>query len=246
MKHAFRTALAAVALGGILVPSLVLAQPGGGRGFRGGPGGPGGPGGGLLGLLQREEVQQEIQLVDEQQSQVEALADDIRSQMRDLMRNTFDQMRDLSDEERRARFDEIRAQFDKIRTDAEGRLQKVLLPHQLERLKQIDLQGRLQQGGVAALSESELADALGLTTEQQDRLRQRAEEVQQEMQEQINQLRAEARKKLLEVLTPEQRAKLEAMLGEQFDLPDRGPGGRFGRWRGGSPPPPPPPGPGPE
>ena len=161
--------------------------------------------------------------------------------MRDQMQGMFQQMRDLSPEERRARFDEIRTQFEKMRTDAEARLEKILLPHQLERLKQIELQGRLQQGGAAALSGGQLAEALGLTPEQQDQLRQKAEEVQQEMQQKIVQLRAEAREKLLEVLTPEQRAKLESMMGDQFDLPDRGPrgrmrGGRFGQRGGGQPP----------
>ena len=235
MKHAFRSGLAVAALAGILVPSLSLAQPGGRRPFRGGPGGS------MLGLLQREEVQQEIQLVDEQQAQINALAEDIRSQMRDM----FGQMRDLSEEERRARFDEIRSKVEKIRTEAESRLQKVLLPHQLARLKQIDLQARLQEGGAAALTNGQLADTLSLTAKQQDQLRQRAEQARQEMQEQIRQLRAEAREKLLEVLTPEQRAKLEAMLGEQFDLPDRWAGrwmrnrgrGGFGPRRGSQPPP---------
>lgn len=235
MTRAFRSALAAAAVVGLLVPSLTLAQPGGGRGgFRGGPGGFGGPGGGgLLGMLQIEEVRQEIQLVDEQQAQINALVDDIRNEMRDQMRGMFAQMRDLSDEERRARFGEIRAQFEKIRDEADSRLQKILLPHQLERLKQIELQGRLQQGGAAALTGGELADALGLTPEQQEQLRQRAEQVQQEMQDKIRQLRADARQKLLEVLTPEQRAKLDAMMGEQFDLPDRGPRGRMRGQPGG-------------
>ncbi len=233
MTRALRTTLAAGAVAVVLIPSLALAQPGGGRGFRGGPGG---AGGGVLGLLQREEVQQEVQLVDEQQTQLRELADDIRSQMRDV----FEQMRDVPREERRARFDEIRAAAEKIRTDAEARLQTVLLPHQLERLKQIELQSRLQQNGAAALNDGELADSLGLTAEQQERLRQRAEELQQEMQQKIVQLRAEAREKLLQELTPEQRAKLESMLGDQFELPDRGPrgrgiGGRAGQ-RGGQPP----------
>jgi hypothetical protein len=59
--------------------------------------------------------------------------------------------------------------------------------------------------------------------------------VQQELQEKIRQLRVEARGKLMEVLSPEQKAKLESMLGEEFSLPDQPGGGRFfgrGGWRG--------------
>jgi hypothetical protein len=59
--------------------------------------------------------------------------------------------------------------------------------------------------------------------------------VEQELQEKIRQLRVEARGKLMEVLTPEQRTKLESMIGEDFAVPDQPGGGRFfgrGGWRG--------------
>src|SRR6188768_2744693 len=68
-------------------------QPGGdqGRGGRpgfGGPGGPGGPGGmfgggGLMGLITRDEVQQELQLVDEQKDKLRGITDDLRNKARD-------------------------------------------------------------------------------------------------------------------------------------------------------------------
>jgi Spy/CpxP family protein refolding chaperone len=218
----------------VLSPSLAFAQRGGG-GFRGGgPGGFGGPfgGGGLMGLVMRGEVQQELQLVDEQQEKVNAVTEEMRDTMRDEMRDIFSQMRDLSDEERQARFDEVRARLESLNSDMEKRLKKVLLPHQFDRLKQIDVQTRLQQRGAAALTSGEVAEALDLTEEQREKLEQRAAEVEQELQDQIRQLRVEARNKLLEVLTPEQRAKLESMMGDQFDVPEQsfgGRGGRFGR-----------------
>ena len=188
----------------------------------------------MLGLVMRDEVQQELQLVDEQRDKVMAAADEARNQMRDEMRDLFSQMRDLSDDERRARFDEIRGRIESMNADLEARLKKVLLPHQYERLKQIDVQVRVQQRGAAALSSGELAEALDLTDEQREKLEQRAEEVQKELQEKMSQLRLEARNKMLDVLTPEQRAKLEQMMGDAFALPDADPrfGGRGG-FRGG-------------
>jgi Spy/CpxP family protein refolding chaperone len=233
MKSKKRMFAVAAVVAGLIAPASVFAQPGGGRGdFRGGMFG---GGEGVLGLLQRDEVRQEIQLVDEQQQQLESLGDEIRTEMRDM----FGQMRDLGDDERRARFDEIRARMEEIRADAESRVQRILLPHQFERLKQIDVQARIQRQGASALTGGQLAETLGLTPEQQEKLRARAEEVQREMEEQIRQLRLEARNKVLEVLTAEQRAKLDGLMGEQFDVPDqgfgfrgrgdRGTGGRFGR-----------------
>jgi Spy/CpxP family protein refolding chaperone len=232
-------------------PSQLLAQPPGGGGFRGrgGPGGPGGPGGffgggGTFGLIQQQEVQNEIELSDDQQAELRTLGETIRDQIRDEMQGMFQGMRDLSDEERQAKFAEIRTRFEEINKDAEAKMQKVLLPHQFDRLKQIDVQARLQRGGAAALTEGELADTLGLTETQRDQIREKSEAVQKDLSEKIAQLRVDARNQLLEVLTPEQKAKLEGMMGSEFALPEPqfgpgGPGGRGGfggrggRGRGG-------------
>ncbi len=220
-------------------------QPGADQGSRGGPGGPGGPrffgGGGLLGIVTRDEVQQELQLVDEQKDKVRAISDDMRNKLRDQMRDVFSQMRDLNDEQRRAKFGEIRAKFEAVNADTEKQLEKVLLPHQLERLKQIDLQSRIQQRGALALTSGDIAKALNLTDEQRDKLEKRAAEVQQELQTQIRQLQADARKKMLDVLTPDQRTQLDKLLGQQFDLPAPNFGGGFRgrssrRGRNGPPP----------
>jgi hypothetical protein len=145
------------------------------------------------------------------------------------MRDTFEGMRDLSDDERRERFGEIRERLQTIQQDSEKRLSDVLMPHQIERLKQIELQSRLQRQGASALTSDELAQQLGLSAGQQEQLQARAEEVEQEMEQKIVQLRLEARQKLLEVLTAEQRQKLEAMMGSTIELPEQRGFGRGGR-----------------
>jgi Spy/CpxP family protein refolding chaperone len=161
---------------------------------------------------------------------VEAVVDDSRDQIREEMRDMFSEMRDLSEEERRARFGEIRERVDAMNTELEGKLKKVLLPHQFERLKQIDVQQRIQQGGSSALTSGELAEALNLTDEQRGKLEQRAEEVREELQEKMRQLQTEAREKMLDVLTAEQRAKLKELMGDSFEMREES--GRFG-GRGG-------------
>jgi hypothetical protein len=188
-----------------------------------------------LALAQQQEVQQEIELSEDQQAQLQTLGDTIRSEVRDQMQGMFQGLRDLSDEERQAKFAEIRTKFEEINKDAEARLQNVLMPHQLDRLKQIDLQSRIQRGGAAALTEGELADTLGLSESQRDQIRQKSEEVQKDLEDRISQLRTDARNQLLEVLTPDQRAKLESMMGAEFALPAQlngPPGGRGQRGFG--------------
>ena len=95
-------------------------QPGGEPG-RGGPpgfGGPGGPGGffgggGLLGLIVRDEVQQELQLVDEQKDKVRGITDEMRNKVRDQMRDMFGQMRES---ERRRTPGQVRRNSDQDRS----------------------------------------------------------------------------------------------------------------------------------
>lgn len=236
MSSNCRLASLVMAIGVVLVlgSSAAIAQPGGGFRGRGGPGGPGGPGGffgggGTLGLIQQQEVQQEIELSEGQEAELRTLGEEIREQIGNEMRDMFEGMRGLSNEERQARGEEIRARFEQITKDAEGKMQKVLMPHQFDRLKQIDVQSRLQRGGASALTEGELADTLGLTEAQRDQLREKQEEVQKDLDAKIGQLRVEARNQLLEVLTPEQRAKLEGMMGADFAVPEQ----RFGPPQGG-------------
>jgi Spy/CpxP family protein refolding chaperone len=220
--------------------SQVVAQPqpggpGGPPGGFGGPGGPGGfGGGGILGLAMRDEVQQELQLVDEQKDKVRGIADGARDKVREEMSGIFEKVRDASDEERNALRDDIRKKFESLNADMEKELGKVLLPHQMDRLKQIDLQTKIRQRGASALTSGDLAKTLNLTDEQREKLEKRAAEVQEELQTKIRELQADARKKTIEVLTPDQQAQLQKLMGDQFDLPDQGFGGGFrGRGRGG-------------
>jgi Spy/CpxP family protein refolding chaperone len=242
MKHLSRFALVAAvaALALSLASTAAVAQPpgGGGRGgFRGGPGGGGffGGGGGTLQLVQSEEVQQEIELTDDQGAKLREIGDTVRDQVRSEMSGMFEGMRDLSDEERQARFGEIREKMEAITKDAEAQMQTVLLPHQFDRLKQIDVQSRLQRGGAGALTGGELAETLGLTDAQREQIEEKAEEVQKDLEAKISQLRVDARNQLLEVLTPEQKAKLQSMMGSDFAVPEQQfgpPGGRGGRNAG--------------
>jgi Spy/CpxP family protein refolding chaperone len=241
-RSAFVCSFGVVALAALAFASQVVAQPPQGGppgpppGGFGGPGGPGGfGGGGILGLAMREEVQQELQLVDEQKDKVRDVVDGARDKMREEFRGVFEQMRDLSDEERQAKFQEVRKKAEAMNEDMEKELGTVLLPHQMERLKQIDLQSKIRQRGAAAVTGGDVAKALNLTDEQREKLEKRAVEVQEELQTKIRALQVEAREKMLDVLTSDQQAQLKKLIGDQFDLKDQGfggPGGPGG-FRGG-------------
>ena len=195
----------------------------------GGPGGRGGPGGGMGGLLRIPEVREELELLDDQQEQLRELEESMRSRMRER----FEEMRSQRGEggDRRRGFEGMREVFEEMRSEAESQVGEILTTQQFDRLKQINAQQQLQRGGGRALMGGPMAEALDLSDEQQEQLRERSQEIQAELRDKMREAQAEAREKLLEILTSEQRAKLDEMMGDPFDLPtpDRGFGGRHAR-----------------
>lgn len=234
------------------VAGVVQAQPPGGRGgfgggFGGGRGGFGG--GGEAFLLSTPEVQKELSITDDQKGLIDEMLADLRQG--GGQRPDFGSFRDLSEEERAKRFEEMRKQAEERTKQAEDALKAILNEQQFARYSQL----RLQRQGVMALSRPEVADQLGLTQEQKDKLaaqreaergerggpggRQRGEggpgqaggerpdfqAMMAEMQKRREKQEADA----LAVLTPEQKTKWESLQGAKFTFPQP----TFGGGRGG-------------
>ena len=217
------TWIAAIAAIGFCVGEA-NAQPGGG-GF-------GGFGGRPEDLLRRDDVRKELELVDDQIEKLEEFSNRQRESGREL----FAGLRDLSREERAEKFREI---FAKRAEESQKEIGKILLPHQTKRLGQLAVQYRMRSGTSRGLTSGSVAEELGITEEQQEDIRKKAEEVQKELNEKIAKLREEARDDILQALTPQQRAKFKQMVGEPFEFQQQRfgggqGGGRFGRGnRGG-------------
>ncbi|MCE9525947.1 MAG: hypothetical protein K8R36_07825 [Planctomycetales bacterium] len=236
MKRWFRLGLAVGLM--VCTVSVAFAQPGG-RGGRGGfggfgGGGFGGGGGGLM-LLGDENVRKDLGITEDQQKKMEAF----QAKVREEMGQVFQGLRDLTDEERTAKFAEIQKKMADMTTAAE---KEILLPKQVERLKQISFQSRINRGGtVDALSNEDIAKDLGITEAQKEALKKASEEATAEMNEKMTKLRDEARQKILSVLTAEQQAKIKKLSGEPitfapFQFGGRGgPGGRGGAGGAGRP-----------
>ncbi len=199
-------ALAAV----VATASPALAQRGGGRGP--GFGGGRGPGGNSLGLLMQKSVQDELKMSDEQ---VKKATEEVEKQ-----RESFAGLRDLSREERQAKMQESAKANQAVLAD-------ILKDDQLKRFKQISLQ---QRGG-QALADPEVAQALGLSTEQKDRIHAIQEASQndmrelfqaggggdrEEMRKKAEALRTSVNEKSTAVLSAEQQTKWKEMNGEPF------------------------------
>jgi len=237
VKRFYQLVLPAV-VGVVLVAGTVVAQERGPRGQRGGFGG-GFGGGNPLMLLNSDQVQRELDLVDEQKEELRKILESSRGD-----RANFAELRDLPEEERRARMRELREQSEGRVAELQKKVNEVLLPHQQKRLKQIQLQ--LQ--GDRALNNPEVAKELGLTDEQQRKLEEVREKTQQQMREAFGQrgeggdrganrerlaeLREQTQRQVNEVLTADQKKKLEEMKGEPFELQRQPRGQRDGERRG--------------
>jgi Spy/CpxP family protein refolding chaperone len=158
----------------VLAASPVFAQRGGdfggGRGMGFGGFGGGRAGGSPLLLLGSSAVQEELALTADQKSQVESLVNQMREAMRPPEGSDFQSLRELPDDQRRAKFEELgkqrEQQMAKVNTDFKPKFAEILDDVQLRRLQQISWQSQ----GIAALRDSEMASALGLSQDQQDKI----------------------------------------------------------------------------
>ena len=195
-----------------------------------GPGGPGGRGGmmggqrgSLLMLLQNEQVQKEIELVADQKEKVTALA----TETREAMLAKMGDMSNLSQEERRTKMEGMRKEIEEETAKTQKKVEGILLPKQLERIKQIQIQVQ----GAMALSNAEVVKALALTDDQQAKIKTINDDARKAMRdmfsgggppseedrEKMQKSMKETETKLMDVLTAAQKEKLEKMKGSKFD-----------------------------
>lgn len=165
-------------------------------------------------MLRTEQVQKELELVEEQRTKLRQLAEEHQAETQ----RVFSEFRRPREGEKPPRPDEIGKRLREIEVAQRQKVEEVLLPHQRKRIQEIALRTRLKQRStVGTLADKELAKQLEISDPQQERLRQKAQQVQAELEKKIAKLRDEAREEILEELTISQRQKLKEMLGAEFD-----------------------------
>lgn len=168
-----------------------------------------------LSYLWGPQMEKELDIVDSQRDALTKLRNDTMAKMRTLY--------DMSIPDQQERMKKYSEASKALGEETEKKVLEILLPHQIKRLKQITLQMQLQQAGYgssAAFQNSQLVEELKITDEQKAQLQEKQKEVTKEMQEKsqafYKQLQEESREKVLSVLTPAQRKKLEELTGEKF------------------------------
>jgi Spy/CpxP family protein refolding chaperone len=177
------------------------------------------------GLLTMEEVQEELELTDEQIEEVVGPATELNDSFRSEMRAMF--------QEGGADPEEIEELLKELREEEKPLIEK-LEESQRERLNQL----YYQRIGTQIYRDEEAAAALELTDEQKTSIEEILDGAREKMMSAMQELRdgggdregaretfqkigEETEKSLADVLTEEQRKKVEEMKGEAFEFPQR-------------------------
>ncbi len=228
----------------IVLSSIAMtasAQPGG---FFGGM-----PGGGLsFMLLRMPEVQKELNLNAGQKTRITTLLGEVNEKLRPTAGQVnFQELRNLSAEEREKRTAQMRKRFEEATKGIDDKLGDILDANQAERLKQL----KLQREGAMALNRPEVIQKLGLSEDQQKKIKKIQEdtrtagrpafdanqsaEARQAAMQKVQEQREKAQRDCFAVLSDDQTLDWYKLCGKTFKFRERQP---FGRGNRPGPPPP--------
>ncbi len=171
-RKAFATSVAVAGIATLLVGTAGTAQAQDGpppppQGGQGGPGrgpGMGGPGMGGPGalhsaqLVNRPDVGKDLGITEEQRSEFRDVMDRMREKMQSQMAPPEDG--EMPDPE------QMRSRMDKMQSDSDKAIAKILTASQRTRLKEI----KIQLAGASAIADKEIANEVGLTSDQRARV----------------------------------------------------------------------------
>jgi Spy/CpxP family protein refolding chaperone len=215
-----------------LLVSTVSAQQ---KGRRGGFGGFGPTN--LVTLAANESVQKDLGLSGDVAGKLTSLRDDYRAAVQKEYQSAginFQDFQNITNEQRQKMADIGR----KLNNEFDPKVKELVSADQYKRLKQIQLQANLRNQGPSALTDADVAAELKLTDEQKKKLDDLNAEYGRRLRggagggggaEAFAQLREERTTKTMEVLTADQKAKLETLKGGAFDVSHLGFGGRRGK-----------------
>jgi Spy/CpxP family protein refolding chaperone len=212
---------AGVVLMMVLVATASAQQKGKGRNF-----GFGGFGGGLVSTAANEAVQKDLGVSSDLGAKITSLRDDYNAARQKEYQTAGINPQDfqnLSDEQRQ-KMGQI---SNKLSEEFDPKLKELLSADQLKRLNQIRLQSGLANVGPTAITAPEVANELGLTDEQRQKLNSLARELGQQARggggggfdpAAFAKRREERIAKTEEILTAEQKEKLAKLKGSPFDV----------------------------
>ncbi|MFN3193333.1 MAG: hypothetical protein ACE361_22670 [Aureliella sp.] len=207
-------------LDGVSSMSFSMAAPGGSISFGGGPMGGINPNNQsqLFQLLSNESVRRELDLSEEQIAGVETIQKETQKRFSELLKVKL--MAGGAGGPISLGGDDFQKIMDKNREQAEAAIEEILLPKQMDRIRQLAYQIDIQQnGGIGeALTSGRLGEEIGVHEDQKENLATRAAKIQSEAEQAILAIKTAARAKLFKELAPEQRKEALELLGDYFEF----------------------------
>lgn len=228
-----RCALCSLVCAGLLASVAFAQPPGGGRGM-GGMGG-----GGITGLVKSKDVVADAKITEDQVKKLEELEKKMGEKRRTAM------------QEAQGDREAMMSAMQEIGKETEKGLSDIVSADQLKRLKQLQLQNNIKNGGLMmTLMNPEVSKAMNFNEEQQEQLKGFGEDMRNTMQEmfqgggggdraemmkKMQEYRASVDKKITKLLTEDQNKKLKELQGEPFKgtFPAPAMGGRRGPGKNG-------------
>ena len=165
-----------------------------------------------MSLLGNDGVREELELVGDQ-------LDKFRNAEKELQEQISEKAKSLAGGKLNPmEMGNIAKEIAELQKNKQEKLQSMLLPHQLERLKQVALQIQMKKRGAAnTLLSDAVTEELGIDSEQKKRIEEKQKELKIELADRMAKLKEEIRNKLLDELTADQKKKLEELSGDDFE-----------------------------
>ncbi len=165
-----------------------------------------------MSLLSNEDVREELELVGDQLGKYQDAQKELQEQIKEKSKAFANGKLDPSE------MGAIAKEIAQLQKSGQEKLQSMLLPHQMERLRQVALQMEMKRRGAGnTLLSKEMMEELEIDDAQKKRIKAKQEELKKELADGLAKLKEEIREKLLTELTSEQKAKLAEMSGDKFD-----------------------------
>ena len=163
------------------------------------------------------QVISELELIEEQTSELKSMSTAVQQEIAAAfieLRNKIGSRQPTQED-----LKEFSNAVDQINVRTKTKITGILLPHQRKLLAQIEFQRDLSGLGVASLlTKQELAATLSISNEQHDDIEKQFRESEREIERIVVKLRAARDRKLLELLTPEQKAQWRDLVGQPCPL----------------------------
>ena len=185
----------------------------------------------MIGLTNNSELMKEMEIVGEQREQLQAIAKSYMEEMQDTHRKQIERQKELQiylKNGEHEKVQELAIEMQSANADAVNakvqELEEILLPHQMERMRQLSLQNsvkfRTDYSGFLGLPLA-VADQLGLSIAETNRLKDATEKADTELRAEVKRLNAEKMKQILDALPADKQKRFQEIVGDLYDVNER-------------------------